>query len=116
MSYYLVKILVSAAMIVLVSEVARRSGYWGGVIASLPLMSILALTWLYLDTRDASKVAALARSTFWFVLPSLPFFILLPWLLHSGRSFALSMIVALLFTALAYLILAFLLQKFGIHL
>jgi hypothetical protein len=74
MTYYIIKLFISAAVIVAVSETAKRSGYWGGVIASLPLLSILAITWLYLDTHDSIKVAALARSTVWFVLPALPFF------------------------------------------
>ncbi len=116
MIYYLVKLLLSAAVIVAVSETAKRSGYWGGVIASLPLVSILALTWLYIDTHDTAKVAALARSTLWFVLPSLPFFIVLPALLHAGRSFATSMTAAFLTAAVCYIGLAALLQKFGIRL
>ena len=116
MIYYIVKLLVSAAVIVVVSETAKRSGYWGGVIASLPLVSILAISWLYIDTHDTAKVAALARSTVWFVLPSLPFFIVLPVLLQAGRSFATSITAALLTTAICYIGLAALLQKFGVRL
>jgi hypothetical protein len=116
MIYYVVKILLSALVIVAVSEIAKRSGYWGGVIASLPLVSILAITWLYIDTHDALKVAALARSAVWFVLPSLSFFIVLPAMLGAGRSFILSMAVALAVTATCYLIMASVLQKFGVRL
>lgn len=116
MTYYIVKLLASAAVIVAVSETAKRSGYWGGVIASLPLVSILAISWLYIDTHDALKVAALAKSTLWFVLPSLPFFIVLPFLLQHGRSFAVSMIVALLSAATCYVVLAAILHKLGVRL
>ena len=116
MIYYVVKILVSAVIIVAVSETAKRSGYWGGIIASLPLVSILAITWLYIDTHDAVKVAALARSTVWFVLPSLAFFVALPLMLGAGRSFVMSMTVALAITAGCYVIMASVLQKFGVHL
>jgi hypothetical protein len=116
MIYYIVKILLSALVIVAVSEIAKRSGYWGGVIASLPLVSILAITWLYIDTHDTAKVAALARSTVWFVLPSLAFFIVLPLMLGAGRSFVVSMAVALALTAACYVIMASVLQKFGVRL
>jgi hypothetical protein len=116
MIYYVVKVLISAAIIVVVSETAKRSGYWGGVIASLPLVSIVSLIWLYVDTHDNAKVAALARSTIWFVLPSFAFFILLPILLTAGRTFSSSMTVALVGTALSYVVLAVILQKLGVRL
>ena len=116
MTYYIIKLFISAAVIVAVSETAKRSGYWGGVIASLPLVSILAITWLYLDTHDSIKVAALARSTVWFVLPSLPFFLILPALLQMGRSFWVSMAIALIVTAACYMILTAILNKFGVRL
>ena len=116
MIYYVVKVLVSTIVIVGVSEIAKRSGYWGGVLASLPLVSILAITWLYIDTHDAVKVAALSRSTLWFVLPSLAFFIVLPSMLGTGRPFGFCMAVALAVTALCYVILALGLSKFGVRL
>jgi Na+-driven multidrug efflux pump len=116
MTYYIVKLLLSALVIVAVTETSKRSGYWGGVIASLPLVSILAITWLYIDTRDVIKVATLARSTVWFVLPSLPFFVVLPLMLQAGRSFAMSMSVSLLTAACCYVLMAFILGKFGVRL
>ena len=81
MVYYTVKLLLSAAIIVTVSEVAKRSAALGGLVASLPLISYLGIIWLYADTRDAQKVADLSWSILWLVLPSLPFFIVLPLLL-----------------------------------
>jgi hypothetical protein len=116
MTYYIIKLFISAAVVVAISETAKRSGYWGGVIASLPLVSVLAITWLYLDTHDSMKVAALARSTVWFVLPSLPFFLILPALLQMGRPFWVSMAFALIVTAVCYMILAAILNKFGVRL
>jgi hypothetical protein len=116
MIYYAAKLLVSATIIVVVSEVAKRSGFWGGLIASLPLVSILAITWLYFDTHDVVKVAALARSTVWFVVPSLPFFVILPVMLQTGRSFWMSMGAALISTAISYVIVAAILKQFGLHL
>jgi hypothetical protein len=81
MLYYLVKLAISATLIVLVSEVAKRSTWLGGVLASLPLVSFLSIVWLYVDTNDADKVADLSTDTFWLVLPSLTFFLALPLLL-----------------------------------
>lgn len=74
MTQYVVKVLITAALIVAVSEVSKRSTFLGGLLASLPLVSFLALLWLYLDTKDTAKVAALSTSIFWMVLPSLVFF------------------------------------------
>lgn len=116
MTYYVVKLLLSAAIVVATSETAKRSGYWGGVLASLPLVSILALTWVYIDTHDSAKVAVLAKSTLWFVIPSLPFFLVLPWMLQSGRSFPVSMLVAATVAAIAYILTGLILQKVGVRL
>ena len=116
MMLYVTKVLVSAILIVAVSEVGKRSSMWGGVLSSLPLVSLLAIGWLYFDTRDTLKVAAFARSTLWFVLPSLAFFLVLPLLLKSGRTFATSMATALGATAACYFLMAFILGKAGIKL
>ncbi len=90
MTQYVVKVLITAALIVAVSEVSKRSTFLGGLLASLPLVSFLALLWLYLDTKDTAKVAALSTSIFWMVLPSLVFFLALPALMKMKCSFALS--------------------------
>jgi hypothetical protein len=81
MTQYVIKVLLSAVIIVAVSEFSKRSSLIGGTMASLPLVSFLAMLWLYSDTRDAGKVAALSTSIFWLVLPSLVFFLALPPLL-----------------------------------
>jgi F0F1-type ATP synthase assembly protein I len=85
---YVVKVAVSAVLIVLISETSKRSTLLGALLASLPLVSVLAMLWLYSDTRDAAQVAALARSIFWLVLPSLLLFLLLPVLIERGYSFS----------------------------
>ena len=90
MTQYVIKILVTAALVVAASEAAKRSTLLGGLIASLPLTSFLALLWLYFDTKDAGKVAALSTSIFWLVLPSLVFFVALPALVKMKFSFPLS--------------------------
>lgn len=111
MTYVLLKYLLSAALIVAVSEVAKRSAVFGGLIASLPMVSILALIWVYLETKNTQTVSALSYSILWFVLPSLVLFVVLPLLLKRGMSFYAALALASLCTVIAYTGFTFLLQK-----
>ena len=81
MIYYVAKIAITTILIVAISEIAKRSSFAAALLASIPLVSVLAMLWLYVDTKDVAKVSALATSVFWLVLPSLVFFITLPLLL-----------------------------------
>lgn len=101
-SYLLLKFGLSAAVLVAVSEIAKRSSVWAALLASLPLTSLLAFIWLYLDTHDTQKVATLSISIFWLVIPSLALFPTLAVLLRSGMSFWLAMAAACSVTLLAY--------------
>jgi hypothetical protein len=116
MTYLLIKAAISGALIALASEAARRSPGIGGLIASLPLVSILAMIWLWRDTADAGRVAALAQSTFWFVLPSLPMFLVLPALLRAGVGFWASLALACALTLALYALAFWLLPRLGIEL
>ena len=113
---FAVKVLVTVVVVVAVSEVGKRSSLWGAVLASLPLTSILAFVWLYIDTGDANAVSSLSRSIFWLVLPSLPLFILLPAMLRIGWSFWLSLGITCFITVGAYFGLVRLLQRSGVSL
>lgn len=113
MLYYLVKLLASAALIVLISEVSKRTGYVGGLIASLPLVSLLAIGWMWFETHDAARIADFSRSVFWFVLPSLLFFLLLPWLLPR-LGFWISLGLSCAATAAGYAAMAAALQRAGV--
>jgi len=115
MAFYLVKLFVSAALIVVISEVSKRTGFLGGLIASLPLVSLLAIGWLWFETHDTAKIADFSRSVFWFVLPSLLFFVLLPWLLPKIGFYA-ALAVACLATAAGYAVMAAALARAGISL
>jgi hypothetical protein len=84
MLYFFVKAAVSGLIIAVVSEVARRNATFGALIASLPLVSVLAMIWLWRDTHDPARRGAQAGATFWYVLPSLPMFLLIPLLLRRG--------------------------------
>ena len=96
MLYLVIKAAISGVIVALVSEIARRYPGWGGLIASLPLTSLLAMIWLWRDTGDSLRIAELSSSIIWFILPSLPLFLVLPALLRSGMAFwaALAIVVA----------------------
>lgn len=102
-SQYFIKVVVTALLVVAISEVSKRSSFFGALLASVPIVSVLAMIWLYNDTRDAAQVAALAKSVFWLVLPSLALFLLLPMLLAKGYHFYLSLAASIGATALIYL-------------
>lgn len=85
--FYVIKFVMSAGLIVVISELAKRSSLFGGLVASLPLVSLLAMIWLYVETGNASEVADLSRSIFWLVLPSLSLFLVLPLLLKNHVGF-----------------------------
>ena len=102
MLYLLVKAALSGAIVAAVSEIARRYPTWGGLVASLPLTSLLAMLWLWRDTGDTGRVAELSSSTIWFILPSLPLFVALPLLLRSGLGFWASMGIVIAGTLALY--------------
>jgi hypothetical protein len=115
--YLIVKAALSGVIVAAVSEIARRYPGWGGLVASLPLTSLLAMLWLWRDSGgDSERVAALAGSTFWFILPSLPLFIALPWLLRSGVGFWLGMVIVIGGTLALYALTFWAAPKLGIKL
>lgn len=77
------KTVISAIIIAIISTVSKKYPGIGGIIASIPLSSLLAMIWLYQDTHDTQKVIALSNSIFWMILPSLVFFIVLPQLIQK---------------------------------
>lgn len=87
MIYLIVKALISGAIIAAASELARRSPAMGALLVSLPLVSVLAMIWLWRDTGDPTRIIDHARATFWLVLPSLPMFLVLPGLMARGVAF-----------------------------
>ena len=116
MSYLIIKFAISAALLVGVSEISKRSSFLGGLLASLPLVSVLAMIWLYRDTRDAQKVAALSTSIFWLVLPSLVLFLVLPVLLKRGINFYPALGLSITAMLVCYGAMIGLLKKIGVEL
>lgn len=116
MTYLLVKALLSGLIIAIVSEVARRAPGLGALIVSLPLVSILAILWLWRDTGDPARIAVHAQATFWYVLPSLPMFLALPAMLRAGLGFWLALLLACALTIALYLLMVALAPRFGLDL
>jgi hypothetical protein len=114
--YYLIKIAITTILIVLISEISKKSSFVGALLASIPLISVMAMIWLYAETKDVQKVSDLATGVFWLVIPSLVLFISLPILLKYQVNFYLSLFLSIALTIFAYWIMVFVLNLFGIKL
>ena len=112
---FLTKTIVSALIIAGVSELAKRFIPVAAILASLPLTSILAMIWLYRDTKDVQRISNLSTEIFWAVLPSLLFFLCLPFLLKVGIKFPWALAISGGIMFLGYTIYAFVLGRFGIR-
>tara|TARA_B100001094_G_scaffold87163_1_gene83419 strand:- start:1157 stop:1483 length:327 start_codon:yes stop_codon:yes gene_type:complete len=106
--------LISAGIIVIVSEISKKNTLIGGLIASVPLVSILSMIWLYLDTNDTEKVKALSNGILWMVIPSMALFISFPIMINYGLNFYLSLLLSIFVTVLCYSLVIFMLGYFGI--
>jgi hypothetical protein len=111
-----IRALLSGVMIAAVSTVARRYPAGGALIASLPLISVLGMIWLWHDRPDAANMAAHAEATFWYVLPSLPMFLLIPAMLRRGVDFWPALTAGCVLTIVAYLATVLIAQRFGVRL
>jgi len=111
MTQYIIKIIISALVIVAVSEIAKRSSFLGGLLASLPIVSVMAMIWLYVDTKDVGKVASLSINIFWLVLPSLVFFLILPSLLKMKVNVVASFVLSSIAMLLAYSVVVIVARK-----
>ena len=104
MLYLILKAAISGVLVALASEVARRHAGFGALIASLPLVSVLGMIWLWRDTRDVARMANHAQATFWYVIPSLPMFLLIPVMLRAGAGFWVSLASGCALTVVLYLL------------
>jgi hypothetical protein len=116
MFYLVLKAALSGIVIAAASEAARRAPTVGALILSLPLVSVLAFIWLWRDTGDTARIAATAQSTFWYVLPTLPMFLVVPALLRHGVGFWPALAAGCALTILLYLVTVWTLAKFGVSL
>jgi hypothetical protein len=115
MAWIITKYLLTARMVVFISEVAKRSDRLGGFIAALPLMTLLTLTWLYIENQPEEKIANHAYYTFWYVIPTLPMFLLFPYLLPK-LGFWLTMGASVVVTVICFGLFALLMKGFGVEL
>lgn len=109
------KVIATSVLVVAASEASKRSVLMGAILASLPLTSLLAMTWLWLDTRDPERVAALSRGIFWLILPSFILLLALPMLLRRGVPFAGALAIGVALTVAGYLAMVAVLRHFGIE-
>jgi hypothetical protein len=115
MTWIITKYAITAALVVLVSELAKRSDKLGGLIASLPLVTVLTLIWLYVDKQPPSKLANHAWYTFWYVIATLPMFLVFPWLLPR-LGFWLSLSASAGVALVSFMVFALVVRPFGINL
>lgn len=116
MAYYIIKIIITALLVVLIAEISKRSSLIASILASVPLVSVLAMVWLYIDTKDTDKISTLSTSIFWLVIPSLALFITLPVLLRKEINFYISMSTSIVITVICYYFMIVILGKLGIKL
>lgn len=114
MPYYALKILLSATVLVAISEIAKRSSVLAALLASLPLTSLLAFVWMQLEGSPPAAIGELSGQIFWLVLPSLLLFVLLPWLLRHGFGFWPALGLASVATVLAYGLMLLVLRRVGV--
>jgi hypothetical protein len=107
------KVAVTAILVAAIAEIGKRSTFAAGILASLPLTSVLAMIWLYADTGDTIRIAELATSIFWLVLASLVLFVALPIMLRAGWPFALSLFASSALTVACYFAMVAVLKRFG---
>ncbi|NBW75840.1 MAG: DUF3147 family protein [Sphingomonadaceae bacterium] len=116
MLYIAIKAILSGIIVAAVSEIARRSPGLGALIVSLPLISILGMIWLWRDTADAERMAAHVSATFWYVIPSLPMFLLIPLMLKRGFGFWPTLLAGCLLTMVLYALMTHFGPRLGLRL
>ena len=115
MQYLIVKYLITAGVVVLVSELAKRSDKLGGLVAALPLVTVLTLIWLYVEQQPVSKIANHAWYTFWYVIPTLPMFLAFP-LLLPRIGFWPTLLACIVITMICFGVFAVVVRRFGVEL
>jgi hypothetical protein len=116
MTQLIVKYLSSALIIVVASEIAKRTGKLGALIAALPLVTIMIMTWLHIEHQGNQKIGTYAYYTFWYVLPTLPMFLLMAWLMARDVNFWLALLICAALTTICFILTAIVMKRFGINL
>ena len=116
MMFIISKYLITAFIVVFVSEVAKRSDKIGALISSLPLVTILVMIWLYIENQSIEKIANHALYTFWYVIPSLPMFLVIPYLISENYSFLASLFIGIIISLICFVIVTYIAKYFGVYL
>jgi hypothetical protein len=116
LAYFITKLIITTLLIVLISEIAKRSSLAGALLAAIPLVSILAMTWMYVDTDSSENAVEFSYRIVWLIAPSMTLFIAFPILIKKGLGFYSSMGISIVMTIFAYYSVIFILGKFGIKL
>lgn len=114
MYYYITKIAITTLLIVLISEITKRNSLFGALLAAVPLVSILAMTWMYVDTNNSNTAVEFSNKIIWLIAPSMTLFIMFPILIKKGIHFYPSMAISVVSTIIAYYLMIVILEKFGI--
>lgn len=115
----ILKYLITAGLVVLISEVARRSDKLGALIAALPMVTVLAMTWMFFELKgeqQTEKIANHAWYTFWYVIPTMPMFLLMPWMLRKGIHYGWSLLAGCIVTAVLFVLTAWIMKRFDVEL
>jgi len=116
MAYIVAKYMVTAMVIVIASEIAKRTDKLGALITALPLVTIMVMIWLHVEHQGSQKIGAHAYYTFWYVVPTLPMFLLMPWLMARAVNFWLALLACAALTAVCFVITAIAVKRFGVNL
>ncbi len=116
MALIITKFLITSCIIVLVSEIAKRTDKVGALIAALPFVTIIVMIWLHIENQGAEKIANHAYYTLWYVIPTLPMFAQIPWMLRKGYGFWQSLSVGIFITFASFLLTVWIGKKFGVEL
>lgn len=114
MIQYTTKLLITVSLIILISEISKRSSLLAGIFASIPLVSVLAMTWIYKNTHSTEQIIQISCNIFWLVIPSLSLYLMLPFLLKQGLDFYQSMGLSIIVMIFCYYLMIFALGKFGV--
>ncbi len=115
-TFDVVKVLLTALIILFVTKIQVFSDKLSALLIALPLTSILAMVWMWQGNESTARIAGHAEGTFWFVLPTLPMFLILPWMLRQGWSFWTALGANCVLTAIFFWLMVAVLRKFGLDL
>jgi hypothetical protein len=116
MTLFVMRAILSGVIIALIAYISKKAPAAGALVASLPLISIMGMMWLWRDTSNSTLLADHAEATFWYVLPSLPMFLLIPWLLRAGHGFWVALASGIGLTIILYLATIVIAARFGVRL